>query len=57
VVINEDKPYQNHDSHQAKYKAFRGTKDQQVIRDSRDPKYFPNKDHPEHDNWVKQQNH
>jgi hypothetical protein len=34
-----------------------GTKNQPVIRDSRDPKYFVNKDHPEHDYWVKQQNH
>jgi hypothetical protein len=57
VVINEDKPYQNNDSHQVKYKTFKGTKDQPVIRDSHDPKYFVNKDHPEHDNWVKQQNH
>ena len=57
IVINEDKPYQNHESHQAKYTTFKGKKDQPVIRDSRDPKYFVNKDHPEHNNWVKQQNH
>lgn len=57
VVINGDKPYQNNDSHQAKYSTFKGVKDQPVIRDSHDPKYFVNKDHPEHNNWVKQQNH
>jgi hypothetical protein len=57
VVINENNPYQNHESHQAKYTTFKGKKDQPVIRDSRDPKYFVNKDHPEHNNWVKQQNH
>jgi hypothetical protein len=57
VVINEDKPYQNNVSHQAKYGTFKGVKDQPVIRDSRDPKYFVNKDHPEHNNWVKTQNH
>jgi hypothetical protein len=28
-----------------------------VIRDSHDPRYFVNKDHPEHDNWVKRQQH
>ena len=58
VVVNEKKPYQNHDTHQAQYGAFKGRKDQPVIRDSRDPKYFVNKDHPEHDNWIKgQQRH
>ncbi len=56
VVINEDKPYQNNDSHRAKYGSFKGVKDQPVIRDSHDPKYFVNKDHPEHDKWVKEHN-
>jgi hypothetical protein len=55
VVINEPTPYQNHDSHQAKYGTLKGKKDQPVIRDSRDPKYFVNKDHPQHENWVRQQ--
>jgi hypothetical protein len=55
VVINENNPYQNHDSHQVKYGTFKGKKDQPVIRDSRDPKYFGIKDHPQHDKWVKQQ--
>jgi hypothetical protein len=57
VVVNEDKPYQNNATHQAKYGTFKGVKDQPVIRDSRDSKYFVNKDHPEHDNWAKTQNH
>jgi len=57
VVINEKEPYQNHDSHQAKYVTFKGKKDQPVIRESNNPKYFVNKDHPQHDNWVKQQKH
>jgi len=55
VVINEATPYQNHDSHQAKYGMFKGKKDQPVIRDSRDPKYFEIKDHPQHDRWVRDQ--
>lgn len=55
VVVNEDKPYQNHDTHQAKYGTYKGVKNQPVIRDSKDPKYFINKEHPQHDNWVKQQ--
>jgi hypothetical protein len=57
VVVNEDKPYQNNESHQAKYGTFKGVKNQPVIRDSHDPKYFVNKDHPEHDKWVKEQKH
>ena len=57
VVMNTDKPYQNNESHQAQYKAHIGKKDQPVIRDSHDPKYFVNKNHPEHEKWVKDQNH
>ncbi len=55
VVINENTPYQNHDSHQTKYSTFKGKKDQPVIRDSKDPKYFSIKEHPQHDTWVKGQ--
>jgi hypothetical protein len=57
VVVNEKKPYQNHDTHQVKYAAYKGKKDQPVIRDSKDPKYFAIKDHPQHENWVKGQKH
>jgi hypothetical protein len=56
AVVNEDKPYQNNAAHQAKYGSFKGKTDQPVIRDSRDPKYFVNKDHPEHENWAKEHN-
>jgi hypothetical protein len=55
VVVNQDQPYKNNDSHRAQYAKFKGTKDQQVIRDSHDRKYFVNKDHPEHDKWAKDQ--
>jgi hypothetical protein len=34
-----------------------GRHDQQPIRDSRESKYFVNPNHPEHNNWVKQQKH
>lgn len=57
AVVTGDKPYQNNAAHQAKYSSFKGTKDQPVIRDSKDPKYFVNKDHPEHAKWVKDQQH
>jgi rRNA maturation protein Nop10 len=52
VVLNEDRPYENNDSHQAKYATFKGMRDQQMIRDSRDRKYSMNKNLPENDNMV-----
>jgi hypothetical protein len=55
VVINGNAPYENHEVNQAKYGTYKGKKSQPVIRDSRDPKYFENKDHPQHDKWVKEQ--
>ena len=53
VVVNQDKPYQYNENHRTTYGKFKGVKDQQVIRDSHDQKYFENKDHPEHDKWVR----
>jgi hypothetical protein len=55
IVINEKNPYENHTRDQDKYRTYREKRDQPVIRDSRDPKYFENKDHPEHDKWVRRQ--
>jgi hypothetical protein len=57
VVLNDKTPYQNNDNHRTRYDSFKGVRDQAVIRDSHDPKYFVNKDHPEHDNWVKTHQH
>ena len=55
VVVNEPTPYRNHEKYRDQYASFKGRHDQQAIRDSRDTKYFVNKNHPEHNNWVKQQ--
>jgi hypothetical protein len=57
VVLNEKQPWRNHETYRAKYSSYKGRHDQQVIRDSRDSKYFVNKNHPEHNNWMKQQKH
>ena len=57
VVINEREPWRNHKNYKEKYSSYKGRHDQQLIRDSRDSKYFQNKNHPEHNNWVKQQKH
>lgn len=55
VVVNEQKPWRNHETYREKYSSYRDRHDQQPIRDSRDSKYFSNKYHPEHKNWLKQQ--
>ncbi len=57
VVINDRDPWRNSKSYREKYSSYKGRHDQQPIRDSRDSKYFVNKSHPEHNNWVKQQKH
>jgi hypothetical protein len=55
VVVNENQPWKNHATNQTKYASFKGQKDQQSIRDSKDSKYFVNKNHPQHNTWVQQQ--
>jgi hypothetical protein len=55
VVVNERDPWRNDQNYREKYSSYKGRHDQQPIRDSRDSKYFVNKYHPEHNNWVKQQ--
>jgi hypothetical protein len=57
VVVNEREPWRNDQAYREKYSSYKGRHDQQSIRDSRDSKYFINKNHPEHKNWVKQQKH
>lgn len=57
VVINEDRPYLHDRDYREKYGSYRDRHDQQPIRDSRDPRYFVNKGHPEHNQWMKQQKH
>lgn len=58
VVINDDtKPYSHAETYRTKYSSYKGRNDQEVIRNSRDSKYFVNKNHPEHNKWKKDQNH
>lgn len=51
VVINGNKPYLNHRRHVTIYSKYRGRHDQPVIRDSRDKRYWENRNHPSHDRW------
>jgi len=55
VVVNEQKPWRNHETYKEKYFSYKDRHDQQPIRDSQDSKYFVNKNHPEHNKWVQQQ--
>jgi hypothetical protein len=57
VVVNEREPYRNHKTYRDQYSSYKGRHDQQLIRDSRDSRYYVIKDHPEHSNWIKQQKH
>jgi len=55
AVINEQKPYMHDQVYRDKYNSYKNHHVQQSIRDSHDSKYFVIKNHPEHNNFVKQQ--
>ena len=55
VVLNEKEPWHNHKTYRERYSSYKARHDQKLIRDSKDSKYFKNKNHPEHKNWVMQQ--
>lgn len=56
VVINEPRPYLRAANYRKKYGGFRGNHSQEVIRNSRDSRYFEIKDHPEHNKWRNDRN-
>jgi hypothetical protein len=51
VVVNERRPYRNAELYRSKYSSYKNHHDQETIRNSREQKYFQNKNHPEHNNW------
>lgn len=51
VVLNEDRPYLRDNEYREKYAQYRGRRDQEVIRDRHEEKYWQIKDHPEHNKW------
>jgi hypothetical protein len=51
VVINDPRPWLHHDRYRAQYSGFRGRHDQGIIRDSHEPRYFENPNHPRHNEW------
>ena len=56
VVINEPTPYRNADVYRSRYSGYKGRHDQELIRNSRDSRYFENKDHPQHREWKQNNN-
>lgn len=53
VINNVDKPYLRNDRYKKQYASYRGRHDQTPIRDSKEEKYFVNKNHPQHTQWEK----
>ena len=53
VVINEPYPYRRADTYRSQYASYKGNRSQEVIRNSRDSRYYENKGHPEYNNWRK----
>ena len=54
VVVNDPEPYRHNDQYKANYAKYKGVHTQEIIRNSHDDKYYQIKEHPQHDNWVKQ---
>lgn len=54
VVINGvDRPYLKNQEYQQQYGSFKGQHDQTPIRDAKEEKYYENRKHPQHSEWVK----
>ena len=51
VVINGNRPYLRHNEYKTRYGSSNAHEIQQSIRDSRDSKYFVNRNHPEYNKW------
>ncbi len=51
VVINEPNPYLHFNDDRVKYISYRNKHDQEIIRDSREDKYYEIKNHPKHKEW------
>jgi len=52
AVINEPNPWMHNDRYQRQYAQYRGRHDQPIIRESHDPRYFANPNHPQHSHYV-----
>ena len=57
VVVNRRDPWKRNRYYREKYYRYRNRHDQPIIRDSRDPRYFENKYHPRHKEWLEKHRH
>lgn len=56
VVENGNRPWlKNYQKDRKQYADYKTHHDQPIIRDAKDQKYFANPNHPQHNQWVKQQ--
>ncbi|MDP3437863.1 MAG: hypothetical protein Q8S04_11525 [Bacteroidales bacterium] len=55
IVINESKPYYRHDYYKSKYSSHKNHKREIAIRDSRDSRYYNNRNHPQYQNWKREE--
>ena len=55
VVVNESSPWTNNNVNKTKYAKSNDPNNGQSIRDSRDSKYFVNKNHPQYNTWRNSQ--
>jgi len=51
VVINEPNPHLQFKKHRVKYISYWNKRNQVPIRDSKETKYYINKDHPNNSEW------
>ena len=56
VVVNRPYAYRYNRTHIREYARYRGMRNQPVIRDSRDVRYYQSRQHPQHSKWQKEQN-
>jgi hypothetical protein len=53
VVVNRPTPFRNNAADMRTYAKYRTMRNQPIIRDSRDSKYFESYQHPQHNQWAK----
>ncbi|MEA5139118.1 hypothetical protein [Arcicella rigui] len=55
VVVNAKTPYRRANTYRVKYARYKDNHQQHIIRDSHDSRYFSNVNHPQHEQWEREQ--
>lgn len=53
VVINDRDPWMRHKNYHQRYYSYRGRRDQVIIRDAREERYWQNPGHPRYNDWKR----